>query len=423
MPPPESSAQQSPKHPSPQRRLALSTGTRLAVVGAAALFALLAASAAFSMSYGRLVPDTAMGLWPKNGRVFARASALALARAAGEGSQLPKNVPGKVRRLAATAVALEPTSASAVRDLGLYASSRGDRAKARRLMRAGVRLTRRNPGMNLWLIEDYSRLGQEDQALRLWDVTLRTSTTAAATLLPAMAAALRNPAAPALFEPLLVARPPWDDDFWTAVIQDSSALDNTIALRERLHRRGVPMARSHDALIARQLIAAKRFAPAFKLYETVSRETAGATAELLVDGDFARQSDFAPIGWKVESTETFGAYVDDKRGRLVLSALPGGTGAIAQQLIRIAPGAYHLEIAYGDGANATGRPIELRLACAELAGEATLDTRLAVTRSGARNFRIQGPCRHAWVTLFLLDRVGEAGLETQIDRVSLRRIG
>lgn len=394
---------------------------KITLSAAALVCAGLSAVAAFGQSYGRQMPEAALNLWPRNGEVFARASQRMVAIAQSDGSQtIDKQLLNRARGLALRGLILEPMSVEALATLGYVEAANGQRDRARKLMLAGAALSRRNTAIDLWLSEDAARRGDDMGALRSFDAAIRTSTSAANTLLPMMAAALAKPGAPAAFEQILSLDPPWSEGFWTAVLSAPSDLTNSYELRLRLHRRKVPLAPSHDALLIQRLAQAGKLDEAFTLYEAAGGR-APEQHELLHDPDFSADPRFAPIHWKIEENPSYSSAIDRDDGVLVIGALEDAEGPIAQQLVRIRPGRYRLDVRYGKN-SAEDAPLAVRIACAELGGERTLNKAFSAKRSGVQIVDIIGPCRFAWLTVELVPGANADGVDTALDRVSLREI-
>jgi hypothetical protein len=306
-----------------------------------------------------------------------------------------------------------------MRDLGLYYDSRGNHDAARRMMNAAFAASRRDSSVNLWLTQDLARRGQGLAALQLYDITIRTDTSAAASLMTLMAQALQRPGAVSAFEQVLAAKPPWLDDFWSAVLSAPGDLTPAFELRQRLHLRGVPMVQSHDALLIEKLANSGKLEEAFALYGSVAKPS--STDELLIDSGFDTQAPFPPIGWKVSAEGTFGAAIDTATGVLDITALPGAEGVVTQQLVRLGGSGNFAMKAIYDG---TGQrtPLGLRVTCAEMDGEKTLDHMFDVPSGQTVMATFATPCRYAWISLILRRDDESAGRDIRVDSVSFRRV-
>lgn len=396
---------------------------RYLAAGSLVVVAVLSGMSAFAFSIGRLVPQSSLGLWPPNGIIYGKASNLRLGQAMiANGQQLPRNIPVDVVRLSRRALDLEPAESTAARNIGYSLAGRGETKRASELMEAAYKLSRRDAGLNLWLLEDRARRGDAAGALKLYDITIRTSTSAAGLLMGRMATMLNQPGAVPLFEQLLAGDPPWLEQFWTAVLSSDTDLAASYRLRLALHADGIKMARSHDALLIQRLADAGMPEQAFDLYRAIggSRPAGG---ELLVDPDFRRPSEFPPIGWKMPVAGTFGASIDRKTGQLAIAALSGAKGTVLQQLVPIQSGSYELLVRYGANSLGAGKrmPFSVRLACAE-GSEARLNRVLPVPSSGAQRFTLDTACRYAWVSLVLDGAESANGIDAAIDRISLKRL-
>lgn len=393
-----------------------------AVILMCGALALISSMSAFGQSFGRVIPETALRMWPSNGSILASVSTIKVARAAiAEKKERPTVIPQAAVLLARRAIVIEPTAVSAVRNIAYDLKDKGDISRARALMLAASRLSKRNTGVNLWLTEDFARQGREIEALRYYDVIMRSSSAAATALLPVMARVLRSPGAVAPFETLLADNPPWHDDFWTAVLSADDDLVNSVELRLRLHSAKVPLAASHDALLIRRMAEEGRLSDAFKLYTTAGGILPTVTGELIRNESFGRPTKFSPIDWKVVTDGAFGAMIDEQSGQLSISSLPDVGGVVAQQLIRIEKGLYRLTVEYSDPSATQENPLLARLVCAELSGEKTLSRIFRIGQAGSQSVQLETPCSFAWLSIELDADRNTGGVDTKLSRISLRR--
>jgi tetratricopeptide (TPR) repeat protein len=374
--------------------------------------------AAFSASVGAFAPDAAVRLWPPSGAAYANAGTRRLAAVIDtQNPRIPSKIPNSVASLSRKALLLEPTNTVAMRNLALYYDSLGNRDRARGLMEAALASSRRNSTVNLWLTEDLSRKGQNLAALRLYDITIRTDSAVAASLMQMMARSLANQRAVPALEQILVNAPPWMDDFWTSVLSEPSNLDNAYALRERLHKRGLSMAKDHDALLIAQLANSGRFEKAFALYHSVT--ASGPSAEMLVDGGFDHDPLYPPIGWKLAADSTFGSALNTKTGQLEITALPNSEGVVAQQLVELSGNQDLVLRADYDGPGRSG--LALKITCAGPSGEQNLDVSFSLPAGQPVRAALARGCPFAWVSLVIERDDNLQGRDIRVDSVSMRR--
>lgn len=394
---------------------------RIAVAVALLAVGAMSATAAFSASIGRQLPSAALGLWPPSGDVHARAATLEIAQAVAEAGTwaqaIPPNLPRRIADLSLRALALEPASVTAMRNLALYRASHGDREAARALMRAALAASRRDTGVNLWLTEDFARAGDEAASLELYDITIRTDAAAAAMLMGQMAQMFDQPKMLPSFENLLSKRPPWIDDFWSEVLSRPSNLENAYRLRRALHLRRVAMAKDHDALLIAKLADAGLVGEAFALHDLVAG--GGSRDQILVNGSFDQADGHPPIGWKVVAESTFGSTIDPEAGMLEITALPEAEGVAAQQLVQLGRGGEFVLRAVYSGAG--DEPLIVDFACVGERGAERLKKSIPVASGRDVRTVLGNDCRFAWFSLVLSRDDDPAGRDIRVSEVSLRR--
>lgn len=389
--------------------------TRAALIALLAVAALVSGASAFAASLGRQMPEVAVQVWPFAGDAHARAATRIIAgMTAQDATVIPDNLPGRVRDLSLAALAAEPTNVMALRNLAFYYSSHGDTAKAGAMMAAAQAMSRRDIGVNLWLVDRRLREARLGDALDVYDTIMRTNSAASALLLQRMAATLDRPGVTAAFADLLERSPPWQFDFWTEVLSREGSMTNAALLRQELHRRKVPMEPSHDGILIARLANSGSYAAAFALYRSL-----GGTSDrtnLLVDGNFTGAISRPPIGWRTPQDGNLGADIDREKGALELTALPDAGGVFAQQLIELGRSArFAARADYAVQGPAT--PLEMEIACAD--GNTERKAKVALPAGRTVPIVFAGGCRYAWVSLSLPPDPDPAGRSVIVSSVSL----
>ena len=164
----------------------------------------------------------------------------------------------EAHRLAVAALLREPTAVSGAATLGLLAELRGDLVAARRDFGFAQRLSRRDLSSELWLIEDAVRRGDVAEALRHYDIALRTQAGATDILYPVLARASVDPAIMPLLADRLLARPPWTDSFVVFLANATDQPAMVAELFERLQRRGLTINPLAQSTLVGKLLAAKQ---------------------------------------------------------------------------------------------------------------------------------------------------------------------
>ena len=147
----------------------------------------------------RFVPDHPLALSRKADELFAE-------------KQDPATL-AKVEAMAKQSLRGGALNPVAIRLLGYVADVRGDQKKARELMLLSQKVSRRDFGTQLWLIEDAVARGDKKQALYHYDIALRTTPSSFPILLPTLVGALDDPEVRSGLAPYVKAAPGWLPSF------------------------------------------------------------------------------------------------------------------------------------------------------------------------------------------------------------------
>jgi hypothetical protein len=104
----------------------------------------------------------------------------------------PKAPPLEVERLAQAALLHQAINPKALRLLGYVAETKGDSVIAEKYVRMAAKLSRREPGAQLWLIEAAARTGNIPQTLVHYDIALRTKPDTQTILYPRLLSAIED---------------------------------------------------------------------------------------------------------------------------------------------------------------------------------------------------------------------------------------
>lgn len=248
----------------------------------------------------------------------------------------------KAEALARRAIRRDPTIVDAVAVIGTVREMRKDIAGARQSFAYGEALSRRHLMVQLWLIEDSVRRDNVREALRHYDIALRTSRAAPGLLFPILVAGASDPTVRTELAAVLAKRPAWSHQFLQQLAQSGRDLPAIAALIEQLRQRGAPVAQPMLATTIARLIEAKQIEPAWRLYAAA---TPGASRAGLRDGGFAKVSDTpAPFEWTLtrEGAATATVRFAQDGNRLAFSAEAGAGGVAARQVLLLAPGRHRL---------------------------------------------------------------------------------
>jgi hypothetical protein len=304
-------------------------GISLAVVVGAAAFA----QAGFAVN-----PMAAAQAFPLDGQALSKQVKLqlALARARSHNPVLAPDAPTIAK--ARAAYAREPLEPEVVAILA-NASGDGTFDHVVRTLEAAHALSRRSMIVNLELISRLSQAGKDDPALLLLDEILRQDTAAQGPLLTQMAAYAGNPALQPIFLDLMAQDAPWVSPFWRQVAQSPAGLKSAVSLRLGYAERGGEVDPEVDRLLVGGLAGQARYDDAARLaaglFPPLRSVGTPGSGNLVRDPDFRQKKPVVPFGWEMTSNGDYGAGFQGKGGGIVVSALPGSRGTVAQQLVAL----------------------------------------------------------------------------------------
>jgi len=397
--------------------------SRAAVWITAALLAAASVSASIGAITKHRRPDVALAAWPVNGFAYAELADDTLKQQARAARGLfPSELGPEMPRWAHEALLREPTSVVGMRTLALHAASQGEHDKARNLMRLAADLNKRDMIVNVWLIEEYSRTGDLQRTLQMYDQTLRSlSFESRGFLLTTMARALEDPVLITPYYHLLRSSPPWAEAFWQQAAQTPAAIGNAATLRGRLASSGTGLSSENDARLLNGLVGLHMFEEAANLYGKIAGASRGS-GNLLRNGDFSHEPGLPPFDWKTVSKGEFGAGINTNSGALEISAVPGARGTVAEQLVQLRPGHYNLRVGVtGDMGGA--ETLSFEVSCAEDASpqEPVVRTPVVVGRNGLRFDLPATKCRFYWARINLAVEETDDGVDLSLDRLLLTR--
>lgn len=390
---------------------------RAVLAAAAALFGYWAFSTALANVYAATDAPLALALATDNGRIRAQ-----LAR-----QQLAEDPASREsQRAAATnarlALAAEPTAAAAASTLGLVAQLEGAPALARARFGYAERLSRRDLSTELWLIEAAVERGDIAQALRHYDIALRTQNGADEILFPVLTQASRDPAIADGLVQTLRQRPYWAAGFLKYLGDNSGDAAATARFFQRLARERVTVPEGAQSAIIAKLVAAQRYDAAWDYYASLRP---GADRRRSRDPGFAAEFKLpAPFDWLVSTDPAFSVALQGGAGQgsLSFAAPPSVGGVLVQQLQLLPPGRYRLE---GRGTGVDQAPGERPYWTVRCLGDGRELLRLAIPNAGDGGGRFAGRlvvptgCVAQWLTLNARPSNATAGLSGEIDHLSL----
>ncbi len=405
---------------SKRRRSSREWTIRLAVAGVALAVGYVSGAQSLAYSIRAQAPERANRLAPWDGRIAAAIAAKDTSVAEPSPAQLER-----AERFAKKALRGEPLAVPAVASLAIVNQFNGDTQAARRLFAYSDRLSRRDLRTRLWVIEDAVAREDIPDALRNYDMALRTSRRAPEILFPILSAAVSDPEIARGLLNLLKANPPWGESF-IAQLAGSNLEPLAIArFYDMASARGIAIPPSAEAALVNALVASGAYERAWAYYRNIRPD---ADARRSRNPNFAHITESPSLfDWNANAAVP-GVNASLRSGRdggvLDFSA-PATVGAlVAQQYQLLPPGRYRLE---GRSIGLDQSPSASPYWSLECIDGRELD-RIDLPNSSEANgrfageFRVDADCPAQILKLNLRPSNKIGGVTGQIDRAALRPI-
>ncbi len=332
-----------------------------------------------------------------------------------------------VRAAAVSALRRDTTIVAAYRILGLTADAAGDQAAAARFFAAAERTSRRDQATQAWLIMHHFRAGDAERTIRHFDTALRTSTRNLPTLLPLLVRVSESPVMVPGLRRLLQSRPSWAVDFAASLIRGGRPLEHVVFLtRGLLDPAKADQAELVQTLMTR-LTQENRNDLAWSVYRE-HRPESRPPAELR-DAGFEQGGALPPFDWALTDDLGLSALRQarpDGGNALQLSASNGRSGEVAQQLVRLPPRRYRVQLEMAEiPADIAQRPT-LSVRCAGSGAQTLIDLRPSTAgeapRRVAGDFSVPPGCVWQWVSLHAADQGTSAATAPWVDNIAIAPI-
>ncbi len=318
-------------------------------------------------------------------------------------------------RLAKRALLQDPTAVPAVTTLGLVAQLRGQEGTARRLFAYAQSLSRRDFQTQLWSIEDAVRRGDIAQALRHYDIALRTTRSAPDLLFPVLTSAIVDAAVRNSLARTLATRPTWADGFLGYLIANGKDWRAIADLTGRMRLMNASVPADVEAATINGLVSSGLFADAWRRYVVLRP---GAKRRYSRDPQFRLQNtspssfDWVAVNDGSVTTSIEGGIVD-------FSAPATVGGSVIRQVQMAPPGDYLLNgHASGIDQQLSARPY-WTLTCQDGREVGRVVMPSSGSAGGSFSGKLRVPANCPVQTLTLIARASDtiSGTVGQIDRV------
>jgi hypothetical protein len=329
-------------------------------------------------------PQAAVSLGVADGDAF---SAVAEAREAAR--------PGYDEAAAAyarRALIAAPLDARAIRVLAQETEKDGGLTRARMMMVIADRWSRRDTAAQLWLLQQAMLEGDWPDASVHADALLRRHWQLEKVVFPAMAGALRDPAAVGPFVDRLSELPDWRRSFLSALAEHAPDPAVPARLFLALAATAAPPTDEDASNIVSRYVAQGDYAGARALWvRLLPRGAAPAAGQPVYNGDFRPLPGGAPFNWRLTQSEGVTAEtIAAGDGALALHVLtPAAKDAVAaDQLLTLAPGAWRLTGMARIEPGQSGEVFAWLVACLGQTSAPIAEARLAAGVAGWRPFSI-----------------------------------
>lgn len=374
--------------------------------------------------FGARAPDTAVAVTPTNG--------FALGRIANREIRPvdPEAVSGLIyeiadyerpRKLAIEALLREPTDMRAAGVLSALKIMQGRETDVR-LNAQILSLSRRAVVPQLVEIDRAARAQSYSDVLRAIDQLLRVNPGLREAILPSLVALLGERNALPAMEIMLRRSPDWRIDFWRLAAAETATLENAVRLRERLGAPSDFRELRNDEFLLQALVNTNEFTKAEDLAAKLFADfNQNKTESPLRNGDFSAEPRYRPFDWRFFSRGLSGASLQPGSGQMIISTSNGGSGVVASQLVRLAPGRYAFAVKAEElNGESEDKNLAFELACARTPAVPVMRADLAQARGGIQ-FNVAGECAFHSLTIALEPSLSELGHDFVLEEISLTR--
>ena len=406
----------------------MADGKRLIRLLRAAVFAIVAVPTVVISGGGAvfadLQPELALRFSPANARANAH-EAVAASLLTADTNSSASTMSDRATSFARAALSRDPTLAFAWRTLALDAAGRSDEKGTAALFAVSERLSRRDLGTRLWLLEREVERGNVAGALFNYDIALRTAPSSYETLMPILVAAAGDANVVPLLGQRLAQQPPWAVYFYYRLSIAPPDADRVAELLEEARVGGPIPNRDMASVLLPTLVERGAYGAALRTAAVFGAPRARLPKGLWSPG-FEGDGLLAPLDWALTTNDTLGAETRStgSSASMVASVVGEVTGTVARQLLILPAGRYR----YQATLRATDRPaasVTARVACvranadAALASQTTVPSVAGVLQS--IEFVVPESCRAQWLSLDVVASDAEGG-EVEVSRLSLQSI-
>lgn len=306
----------------------------------------------------------------------------------------------QAEKLATRALESRIADPQALAVLGIARAANGEIERARTIMKASDRLSKRDLLTRSWLIQDAAQQGDVEGILVNLDIVLRSSNTVREWAYPALTQLLeRDEAVPVLIR-LLQRNPNWAESFFYAAVASGQGPPNLARIYLAVDADYERAGQSMSGLILDTLVSRRDYDEAFAFERAISDDP--NREMLLRDPNFERAEGVPPFTWELLSDANFDTIRSiGPEGEPVLSIQSSGiaNGVVARQLIQLEPGTYRFTGTMANKGGSADLNLEWQLNCV---GQEAPIARHDTSSRGASTWRVPAEgeaCAQQWIEL------------------------
>lgn len=334
----------------------------------------------------------------------------------------------QVEKWAKQSLVIYPLNATALRLMGWLADVRGDKNQAKNLVLLAAKVSRRELGAQLWLIEDAAAAGDNRRALHHYNAALSTTQSSKAVLFPTLVDALPDPDVRRELAPYIRQAPEWLPGFLNEAVSNASNPANvadTLLLAGQL-----PNTPTYQGLSNRLLteLAVKSKFVAFRQYYLSLLNTSSITLQSAALNQRTVNLPYPVAAWQVTDNPAIGGVFSEDSGRYTLSAFAGSgqRGGLIQKYIFLNPGRYRFKAKYRILTGAPGSAVDWDIRCLGTKNESKVlvsDARPERQNSEVvSDFTIALGCPAQRITIIVAGGNNQTGTEFMLTSVGIDRL-
>jgi tetratricopeptide (TPR) repeat protein len=329
----------------------------------------------------------------------------------------------RLANFAKAAVEQQALNPQAVRLLGYMADAKGERDRALTLITMAARLSRREQGAQLWLIEYNAQADDTKKTLEHYDTVLMTKPASQAMLFPRLSNAIEDAPIRTALLPYIRGNRSWVSAFLSHAIANDKSASNLVELITEAG--GLPKSDAaptqYKSLLSR-LVNNGRFDDAVRIYKLVP----GAQPDRLVDPSFTaadREGRFGAMDWTITDDPNAGGGFSIGKGtkkvELSIFANAATTQVVASRLLYLKPGSHRFSATLSQLDRGDGGYVLFRMRCPAGDSSSLIWSLNVSVKQNDAPLNVPTQCPVQFLEIFATGGKGQLGLEAAITAVSI----